>query len=106
MDALPYDARYVEPIQLFRNQGDRTFQEVSAASGLNAGPLQSRRGTAFGDINNDGNLDVWSSMSMARHRCFSTRLITPNHRVLFRLIGTKSNRAAIGARVTVTTARP
>ena len=34
MDALPYDARYAEPIQLFRNQGDRSFVEVATASGL------------------------------------------------------------------------
>ena len=58
MDALPYDARFAEPMQLFRNQGDRTFQEIANATGLNDGPLKSRRGTAFGDVNNDGNLDV------------------------------------------------
>ena len=104
MDALPYDARYAEPIQLFRNQGDRSFVEVATASGLNDGPLLSRRGTAFGDINNDGNLDVVVFNVNGPPSLFLNETRNQNHRVLFRLIGTTSNRAAIGARVTVVTA--
>jgi hypothetical protein len=103
MDALPYDVRYAEPIQLFRNQGDRTFQEIANASGLNDGPLQSRRGTAFGDVNNDGNLDVLVFNAAGPPSLFLNETENSNHRVLIRLVGNKSNRAAIGARVTVTT---
>jgi hypothetical protein len=104
MDALPYDARYAEPVQLFRNQGDHTFQDVANASGLNDGPLLSRRGTAFGDINNDGNLDVVVFNVNGPPSVFLNETGNRNHRVLFRLIGTTSNRAAIGAQVTVVTA--
>jgi hypothetical protein len=103
MDALPYDARYEEPIQLFRNQEDRSFAEVATASGLNDGPLLSRRGTAFGDINNDGSLDALVFNVSGPPSLFLNETRNQNHRVLFRLIGTKSNRAAIGARVTVIT---
>ncbi len=103
MDTLPYDARFAEPIQLFRNQGDRTFHEIDKGSGLNDGPLQSRRGTAFGDVNNDGNLDVLVFNVDGPPSLFLNETENPNHRVLFRLVCAKGNRAAIGAHVTVTT---
>jgi hypothetical protein len=103
MDSLPYDTRYAEPIQLFRNRDDRTFQEIGNESGLNNGSLKSRRGTAFGDINNDGNLDVVMFNVAGPPSLFLNTTENDNHRILLRLIGTKSNRSAIGARVTVTT---
>jgi hypothetical protein len=103
MDTLPNEVRYAEPLQLFRNLGNKTFEEIGDAAGLNAGPLQSRRGTAFGDINNDGNLDLVVFNAAAAPSVFLNETSNTNHRVLFRLIGTKSNRAAIGARVRVTT---
>jgi hypothetical protein len=84
---------------LFRNHRDGTFDDVSQAF-ANISP-QSRRGAAFGDINNDGNVDivvlnVGEPPSLLLNRSGST-----NHRVLFKLVGTKSNKAALGARVTV-----
>jgi hypothetical protein len=102
VDTIPYEVKYREPILLFRNKGDRTFEDVSALSGLNDGPLQSRRGIAFGDINNDGNIDLVAFNVGAPPSVFLNETSNHNHRVLFRLIGTKSNRLAIGARVTVT----
>ena len=101
MDQLPGEVRYVEPIQIFRNRGDKTFEELTD-TGLNE-VLKSRRGTAFGDINNDGNLDVVVFNVNGSPSLFINETYNGNHRVLFRLIGRKSNRAAIGARVTVTT---
>jgi hypothetical protein len=103
MDTLPNEVRYAEPIQLFRNLGNRTFEDISAASGLNDLRLQSRRGTAFGDINNDGKLDVVVFNVNGPPSLFINETSNSNHGVLFRLIGTKSNRAAIGARVVVNT---
>ena len=103
LDSLPDEVRYAEPIQLFRNQGDRTFSEVADASGLNDGILKSRRGVAFGDINNDGNLDVVVFNVGAPPSLFLNETHNGNHRILLRLVGVKSNKAAIGARVIVTT---
>jgi len=106
IDALPTDPRYSEPILLFRNQGKGKFGDVSDASGLNRGSLHSRRGTAFGDIDNDGNIDVVTYNVGAPPSLFLNETRNANHRVLFRLVGTRSNKAAIGARVTITTAPP
>ena len=106
IDSLPADPRYREPAQVFRNNDNGTYTEVSDSSGLNDGPLQSRRGTAFGDINNDGNIDVVVYNVGAPPSLFLNQTRNSNHRVLFRLVGTKSNKAAIGARVTVTTSSP
>jgi hypothetical protein len=103
MDSLPNEIRYAEPIQLFRNLGNRTFEEIANSSGLNDLSLQSRRGTAFGDINNDGKLDIVVFNANGPPSLFLNETANKNHRVLFRLVGTKSNRAAIGARVTVVT---
>ena len=103
MDTLQGEAPYAEPLQLFRNLGDRTFEELGDVAGLNQGPLRSRRGTAFGDINNDGKLDFVVFNVDGPPSLFINETVNSNHRVLFRLVGTRSNRAAIGARVTVTT---
>jgi hypothetical protein len=105
VDTLPNDLKYREPIQFFRNQGDKTFAEMADAVGLNDGPLQSRRGTAFGDINNDGNVDVVVYNVGGPPSLFLNETKNANHRVLFRLVGTKSNKEAIGARVTVVTSK-
>lgn len=105
MDALENEVKYREPIQLFRNLGNGTFGEIADRAGLNDGPLESRRGTAFGDVNNDGNLDVVVFNVAGPPSLFLNETRNANHRVLFRLIGTKSNRAAVGARVSVCTSR-
>ena len=105
IDALPNEVKYREPMQLFRNLGNGTFEETADRAGLNDGPLQSRRGTAFGDINNDGNLDVVVFNAAGPPSLFLNETRNANHRVLFRLIGTRSNRGAVGARVTVYTSR-
>lgn len=101
MDRLKTEPRFREPLQLFRNVQGRTFTDVANEAGLNAGPLQSRRGVAIGDINNDGNLDFVVFNVDAPPSLFINQTHNANHRVLFRLVGTKSNRMAIGARVTV-----
>ncbi len=56
VDAIPGGTTYRQPMLLFRNHRDGTFDDVSACS--RTMPLQSRRGAAFGDINNDGNVDI------------------------------------------------
>jgi hypothetical protein len=100
MDQVPGGTPYREPLQLFRNKHDGTFEDVSAA--LAALPNASRRGAAFGDLKNDGNVDVVISNTDGPPTLLLNLTRNANHRVLFNLIGTKSNRSAIGTRVTIT----
>jgi hypothetical protein len=104
IDQLPNDLKYREPIQLFRNSDGHTFTEMANSAGLNDGPMQSRRGTAFGDIDNDGSIDVVVYNAGAPPSIFLNDTRNKNHRVLLKLVGTKSNREAVGARVSITTA--
>lgn len=101
MDNVKGSAAYAEPMLLHRNLRDGTFEEMSKSAGFADMPPKSRRGAAFGDIANNGNVDVVvlnvgepPSLLMNTNR-------SSNHRVLFHLVGTKSNRAAIGTRVMI-----
>jgi hypothetical protein len=99
VDAIPGVTPYRQPMLLFRNHRDGTFDDVSAAFANM--PAQARRGAAFGDINNDGNVDIVVLNVGEPPSLLMNRNASANHRVLFKLVGTKSNKAAIGARVTV-----
>ena len=101
VDATP-GGKYRQPMQLFRNQRDGTFADISESAGLNRIPLVCRRGVAFGDVNTDGLVDIVILNVGEPPTLLLNRTQNSNHRVLFRLIGKKSNRAAIGARITVT----
>jgi hypothetical protein len=99
VDSIPGAAQYRQPLVLLRNHRDGTFEDVSST--LESLPLKSRRGVAFGDINNDGNVDVVVLNVGEAPSLLLNHNQSSNHRVLFKLVGTKSNKAAIGARVTV-----
>lgn len=101
IDQVRGEPGYREPLKLFYNNRDGTFDDITAASGLDKLPLESRRGVAFGDINNDGKMDVLILNVGEPPTLLINRTVSTNHAAMFRLIGTKSNRAAIGARVTV-----
>jgi hypothetical protein len=104
MDNVKGSAAYAEPLLLHRNLRNRTFEEVSKPAGLADIPLKSRRGAAFGDIANNGNVDIVVLNVGEPPSLLLNTNQSKNHRVLFHLVGTKSNQAAIGARVTVHTA--
>ncbi len=93
------------PNRMFRNSGGKSFQDVTTAGGF--GHLQKGHGIAFGDIDNDGDEDVFQKVGGAYPG--DTYLSTlyenpasPNHWVSLELQGVKTNRSAIGARVHLT----
>jgi enediyne biosynthesis protein E4 len=101
MDGIAGSAAYAEPMLLYRNKRDGTFEEVSQQAGLANMPLKSRRGAAFGDITNNGNIDIVVLNVGEPPTLLLNTANNSNHRVLFQLVGTRSNRAAIGTRVTI-----
>jgi hypothetical protein len=104
MDNVKGSAAYAEPMLLHRNLRNGTFEDVSKPTGLADMPLKSRRGAAFGDIANNCNVDVVVLNVGEPPSLLLNTNQSSNHCVLFQLIGTKSNKAAIGARVTIHTA--
>ena len=102
MDQIVYGAGYKQPLMLFRNNRNRTFENVSALAGLDKLSAAAHRGVAFGDVNNDGKVDLLILVVGEPPLLLINRTESSNRAVLFRLVGTKSNKAAIGARVTVT----
>jgi hypothetical protein len=86
------------PRILFRNLGNGTFEEIA-----NAGPgvttPHSSRGCAFGDFDNDGDLDILVLNMNEPPSLLRNDLTGTNHWLKVKLLGTKSNRSAIGARV-------
>jgi hypothetical protein len=101
MDSVKSSAPYAQPMLLFRNNRNGTFANVSEPAGLAAMPLKSRRGVAFGDVANNGNVDMVVLNVGEPPSLLINTARNANHRVLFKLVGVKSNRAAIGARATV-----
>lgn len=101
MDGVSGSAPYRQPLLLYRNDRDGSFEEVAAGAGLAGLPAHSRRGAAFGDIFNSGSVDVVITNMDGPPTLLLNHNQDGYHRALFRLVGTKSNRAAVGARVTV-----
>ena len=101
VDTLPSGARYREPANLFLNSMNGTFCDASAQAG--AAILEPRvgRGLAAIDYDNDGNVDFVVENLDGQPMLLHNPGVPGNHWVTFELAGTKSNRAALGARVTV-----
>jgi enediyne biosynthesis protein E4 len=90
------------PRLIYRNLGNGRFKEVTAECGPGARELHSSRGCAFGDFDNDGDVDVLimnmnEPPSLLRND-YNTATRGANNWLTLRLVGTKSNRSAIGAR--------
>jgi hypothetical protein len=95
----PY-LRYKQTPLLMRNTG-KGFVNVSASAGPAFGYLLSGRGAAFGDLNNDGQIDIVIA-SLDGAPVLLRNNGTKNHWLGLSLVGSKSNRNGIGARVAVT----
>jgi len=101
VERIDRNDRYKGPRVIYRNLGNGKFEDVSSSAGPDAQRPLSSRGAAFGDFDNDGDIDV---LIMNMHEPVSllrNDLKSSNHWLQLKLQGTKSNRGAIGAVVTV-----
>ena len=89
------------PRIVFRNLGNGTFEELIKEAGPGVSAEHSSRGCAFGDFDNDGDLDILIVNLNEPPSLLRNDLQGASHWLKLKLVGTKSNRSAIGARVVV-----
>jgi hypothetical protein len=95
--------KYRQPPQLFRNAGAGKFEAAAQTSGSALNRPIVGRGAAYGDIDNDGALDVIVTTNGGPAYVYRNRYSGTNRALKIRTIGTKSNRDGIGARIRVRT---
>jgi enediyne biosynthesis protein E4 len=93
--------QYAEPKLMFRNSGHGIFQNVSDRLGPDFQLARVSRGAAIGDFDNDGDLDILVSNNGQAPQLLRNDGGNANHWLEILLIGTKSNRDGVGARVKV-----
>src|ERR1043166_943014 len=94
--------RYAQPPHLFHNLGRKKFEEVTEKVGHLLGRAIVGRGAAYADFDNDGDLDLLVTANNGPARLYRNDNANQNDVLRVKLVGTRSNRDAIGARVAVT----
>ena len=92
---------YAQPPQLFLNQGKWTFLEIGGEAGGGFSVPKVGRGLAYGDFDRDGDADILMTTNNGPAYLFRNDQTFGNRSIRFHLIGTKSNRDAIGASVKI-----
>jgi hypothetical protein len=92
---------YAQPPQLFLNQGNGKFRDVAGEVGGGFDQPKVGRGLAYGDFDRDGDLDILLTTNNGPAFLYRNDQVAGNRSIRFRLVGTKSNRDAIGAMVRI-----
>jgi len=102
INAVQKKVTYAQPPQLFQNLDGRRFSDVTHQLGQDFGSPRVARGAAYGDFDNDGDLDVLMTSCGGPAKLFRNDGGNQNNWVTLRLEGAKSNRDGVGAVVRVT----
>ena len=102
IDRKAIDLRFRQRAVLYRNLHDGKFADISTKAGPGITAIHSARGLAVGDIENDGTLEILTNNQGEAPSLLRLTSRAPGNWVLLKLVGTKSNRSAIGARVRLT----
>src|SRR5207344_1815565 len=92
---------YAQPAQLFLNLGGGKFRDQAAEVGGGYDLPKVGRGLAVGDFDRDGDLDVLLTTNNGPAYLYRNDQMSGNKSIRFQLVGTKSNRDAIGAKVQI-----
>lgn len=95
---------YRLPNRIFRNTGNLKFEDVSGAAGPDFAVPAAHRGAAFGDLNNDGKVDVVVTVLNGPPEILMNRTESDHHWIILKLVGVKDNRDGLGTRIKITTA--
>jgi enediyne biosynthesis protein E4 len=101
--ALMSSRKYEEPVTIFRNLANGKFQDMAGRAGKDIDAEAAHRGVAYGDLDNDGRIDLVVSVLNGPARLFRNVSSSGNNWIAFHLTGVKSNRMGIGARIVITT---
>jgi enediyne biosynthesis protein E4 len=95
---------YPLPNFLYRNLGNMRFKDVSEQAGASFSVPAAHRGAAFGDLNNDGKIDIVVTVLNGEPQLLMNRTQNHNHWIILKLVGVADNRDGLGTRVKITTA--
>ena len=104
VERLKTEAAYKQRKVVYRNLGNGRFDDITAKLGPPVTTPAAGRGAAFADFDNDGDIDVIVNNMNATPDLFRLDLRGGLHWSTLKLVGTRSNRNAIGARVTLSAA--
>ena len=99
---LKTEAGYKQRKVVYRNRGDGRFDDITEQLGAPVTTPKAGRGAVFADFDNDGDVDVFVNNVNDTPDLYRLDLAQPRHWLTVRLVGTASNRSAIGARVRAT----
>lgn len=94
--------RSEEPVTVFRNLGNGRFQNLTRMGPSAAQTPANHKGLAYGDLDNDGRIDLVLNVLNGPARLLHNTSPPSNHWLLIKLTGTASNRMGIGARIRLT----